>query len=601
MRLAAIFICSLAASIALTPLCRLAAIRLGYVARPREDRWHKKPTALLGGIAVAMVTIGGLVILDVASAIWPAVVCAGAMFLIGLIDDLLNFKPSTKLIAEIAVASTLVFFGYRLGWTESLTGDAMLTLLWIVGITNAFNLLDNMDGLCAGIALIAGASLMVALGAGATAPVVIYITLLLGATAGFLVYNLNPASIFLGDGGSLFIGSSLALLTLTGPHEVGTRNVLAVVAGPVFLLLIPIFDTTLVTLSRLLSGRSPSKGGRDHSSHRLVAIGLSERAAVRVLWSLAALSGAVGVSFSSISSDWSALLAALFLLAMVIFAAYLAHVHVYDQVNPEMLRSGRMTIFVVDFMHKRRVAEVVLDVCLVSLSYYAAYRLRFEDDAWQAAFPVFLDSLPIVLAVQMIALFVVGAYRAVWRHFTLSDGLVFLTSTITGTIAAAFVVRLIGHGHVAMPVFVIYAALLLVLMCGSRASFRIIGELVTHRRRTGDRVVVYGASDGGHIAIRELLNAPGSPYRIIGFVDDDKRTHHSRFHGYFVLGGPELIPTMIARGEVDVVVVSLRAIEVERLKGLEAICRAGNVELIWLRIDFHRITTPSPAVRALGT
>jgi UDP-GlcNAc:undecaprenyl-phosphate GlcNAc-1-phosphate transferase len=599
--LAAIFICSLAASIALTPLCRLAAIRLGYVARPREDRWHKKPTALLGGIGVATVTLGGLGVLGVASAIWPIVACAGAMFLIGFVDDLLNFKASTKLIAEIAVASTLVFFGYRLGWTQSLTGDAMLTLLWVVGITNAFNLLDNMDGLCAGIALIAGFSLIVVLGPVAPAPVTIYITLLLGATAGFLVYNLNPASIFLGDGGSLFIGSSLALLTLAGPQDAGTRNVLAVVAGPVFLLLIPIFDTTLVTLSRLIYGRSPSRGGRDHSSHRLVAVGLSERAAVTVLWSLAALSGAVGISFSSISSDWSGLLAALFLLAMVIFAVYLAHVRVYDQVDHEMLRSGRMTPFMADFMYKRRVAEVVLDTCLVSLSYYAAYRLRFEDDAWQAAFPVFLDSLPIVLAVQMIALFAAGAYRGVWRHFTVSDGLVFVTSTVMGTVGSAVVLRSIGHDPVATPVFVIYALLLLVLACGSRASFRIIGEFVTHRRRTGDRVVIYGASDGGQIAIQELLNVAGSPYRIIGFVDDDKLTHHSRFHGYFVLGGPELLPGMVARGEVDAVVVSLRAIEVERLKALEATCRAGNVELIWLRVDLHRITTPSAAVRALGT
>ena len=247
-------------------------------------------------------------------------------------------------------------------------------------------------------------------------------------------YNFNPASIFLGDSGSLFIGSSLALLTLSGPHQTAvTRNVLAVVAGPVFLLLVPIFDTTLVTLSRLWSGRSPSTGGRDHSSHRLVAVGLSERAAVAVLWALAALSGAVGISFGAISSDRSLLLAALFLLAMVIFAVYLAHVRVYEQLDRSLLQSGRMTIFVTDFMYKRRVFEVVMDTCIICVAYYSAYRLRFEDDTWQAYFPAFIDSLPIVLAVQLVALFVIGAYRGVWRHFTLSDGMVLAKCVAAGT------------------------------------------------------------------------------------------------------------------------------------------------------------------------
>jgi UDP-GlcNAc:undecaprenyl-phosphate GlcNAc-1-phosphate transferase len=591
MRLAAIFITAFAASLALTPLCRLAALRLGYVARPQHDRWHKKPTALLGGIAIALVTLIGLLGLGVAFEIWPLVVCAGAMFVIGIVDDVLNVKASTKLIAEIAIASVLVFFGYRLGWTQSLTGDALLTLFWIVGITNAFNLLDNMDGLCAGIALIAGASLMVSFGLEAPWAVEAYTTLLLGATAGFLFYNFNPASIFLGDSGSLFIGSSLAFLTLSGPGDaMGTRNVLAIVAGPVFLLLIPIFDTTLVTLSRLWSGRSPSTGGRDHSSHRLVAVGLSERAAVAVLWALAGLSASVGISFGAISTDWSALLAALYLLAMVIFASYLAHVRVYEKVDNAMLQSGRITVFVTDFMFKRRVAEVILDTCLICLAYYGAYRLRFEDDSWQEYFPAFIDSLPVVLAVQLTALFVIGAYRGVWRHFTLSDGMVFAKCVAAGTVASVAVIRLIGHQPSPPAVFIIYAMLFFVMIVGSRASFRVIGEFVDHRRKGGQRVVIYSATDGGDIALREVLSAPDVRYRVVGFVDDDKLSHRSRFHGYSVLGGPDMLPRLIEEGEIDVLVIGRRAMDVEQLNALKAMCREGNVELIWLRIDMQRLT-----------
>ena len=185
---------------------------------------------------------------------------------------------------------------------NGVTVDWMLTLIWIVGLTNAFNLLDNMDGLCAGIAVVAGVAFL------ATAlPVtegslafhqVQYLAALIGALLGFLVYNTHPASIFMGDSGSLLIGMSLAGLTLTlGSTITGGQNVLSVIAVPMLVLLIPIFDTTLVTISRMVSGRPTSMGGRDHTSHRLVAIGLSERSAVTLLWLLAAASGAIGVAF----------------------------------------------------------------------------------------------------------------------------------------------------------------------------------------------------------------------------------------------------------------------------------------------------------------
>ena len=141
------------------------------------------------------------------------------------------------------------------------------------------------------------------------------------SVAGFLVYNFPPASIFMGDSGALLLGFSLATLTLG--HE-GVRasrsDVLSIIAGPLFVLLIPIFDTTLVTVSRLLSGRSPAMGGRDHSSHRLVAMGLSERAAVMVLWALAAVGGAIGIALRSAGDGLSMAAGGLFLLAMCVFA-----------------------------------------------------------------------------------------------------------------------------------------------------------------------------------------------------------------------------------------------------------------------------------------
>src|SRR5437867_317595 len=291
------FALALALALALVPACRFVSKRFGRVAHPREDRWHRRPVALFGGVGIGIALFGTAVIFDLPRHIPVVLGCALLIFAVGLVDDFVSLKPSTKLIVEIALASALLFYGHRLNWLHSITIDSFLTLVWVVGLTNAFNLLDNMDGLCAGIALIIAAAFLTNFGAIGD-PVSLaharYLSILMGATLGFLVYNFHPASIFMGDSGSLLLGFSFAALTLTAPEAAAKSNVLTIVAAPVLVLLIPILDTTLVTLLRWLSGRSASVGGRDHSSHRLVAIGLSEPAAVMALWLLAAIGGLLG-------------------------------------------------------------------------------------------------------------------------------------------------------------------------------------------------------------------------------------------------------------------------------------------------------------------
>jgi UDP-GlcNAc:undecaprenyl-phosphate/decaprenyl-phosphate GlcNAc-1-phosphate transferase len=577
-----------AMSAALVPLCRVVARRYGYTARPKEDRWHRRTTAMLGGVAIA-VTVFFLTGVFVGATALPVLVAGGvAMFVVGLVDDLISLKPYTKLVAEIAVASLFAFFGHRLSWTESLTLDTLLTMVWLVGLTNAFNLLDNMDGLCAGVTLIVGATLLatILLQSGVTAEA-IYLALLLGATAGFFVYNFHPASIFMGDSGSLFIGMNLAVLSLATDRGNGSSpDILSIVAGPVLVLLVPIFDTTLVTISRLLSGRSAAQGGRDHSSHRLVAIGLSERMAVVVLWSLAALGGLLALSIHRFQNDWSSIAIALFVLAMIIFAVYLSHVRVYEQVDESLLRTGRVTPFVIDFMYKRRVAEVILDVCIVTIAYYSAYRLRFEGSEFATYFRNFLESLPIIVGVQMIVLFAVGAYRGVWRHFSLMDSVVFAKAVLFGTLTSVFVlVYLYRFGNYSRGVFVIYGALLLLLLGGSRASFRLISEFAQRRRHEGQRLIIYGAGDGAATAVRELLTRSPDQYRLLGFVDDDPNMARRRVQGYPVLGEYGSLVSLIANGAVDSVVISTALIELGRLEQLQALCIQHKVSLA--RVQFQ--------------
>ena len=591
-RISMVCVAAFFVSLALVPISRYLARRFGYIAMPTKDRWHTQATPTMGGVAIAITVFGLALVFGQSETMWVLLASAGLMFCIGFIDDISSLKPSTKLAAELAIAALLVFFGYRLEWVESLPGDTLLTLIWIVGITNAFNLLDNMDGLCAGIALIAGVSLFLAYGGSfVQQPEAVYLALVLGAAAGFLVYNIHPASVFLGDSGSLFLGASLAILSLGLDASNGSQaNVLGVVAVPAFVLLIPIFDTTLVTFSRLLSGRDPAVGGRDHSSHRLVAIGLSERAAVVVLWSLAAMGGGVGVVTRYVSPEWSVLLGALFLIAMGLFAVYLSQVGVYDDVNSDTLRGQGLTPLVVNFVYRRRIVEVMLDACLIAVAYYAAYRLRFEGDGWSSNFQLFLQSLPLVVGAQVLALTVAGSYRGVWRHFTLIDGVVFTKSVLLGTassvLALLFLYRFEDYSR---TVFLIYALLLLLLLVGSRCSFRLISELIRRRRRSGNRLLVYGSDDDSVLAYRSMVDQARADYRMLGFIDDDRELHGRRVHGYSVLGGSERMHMLIRSQDVDTVLLGTSIEDQGRVAELKRLCSDYSVSLCRMDIGVRNL------------
>jgi UDP-GlcNAc:undecaprenyl-phosphate/decaprenyl-phosphate GlcNAc-1-phosphate transferase len=585
------FLAALLLSLSLVPICRVLALRFGFVARPRQDRWHQRPVALLGGVGIAVVVFACAAAFHLLSTLPVVMVTATLMFATGLVDDLLSLKPATKLIAQIALASTLLFFNYRLNWVESITLDTLLTLFWIVGLTNAFNLLDNMDGLCAGIVLIAGTALLIGLLPAATTPRAMaeaqFLAIVLGATGGFLAYNLHPASIFMGDSGSLLLGFSLAVVTFSSGEKPGRSDVLSIVAAPLLILLIPIFDTTLVTLSRWVSGRSASEGGRDHSSHRLVAIGLSERRAVLLLWFLAAIGGVLGIALEHVSQSWSAIAVVAFLIGMGLFAAYLARVRVYDDQDVRVRQS--LTPIVVEFMHKRRVAEVLLDFCLVCACYYIAYRLRFEDpEEFMKHFDMFTNSLPIVVATQLSAFFVVGVYRGAWRHFGMMDTLVVARGVLFGTCAAVLTIVLVPYFLAySRTAFAIYALLLISSVTLSRASFRLIGEFVRRQRRAGRRIAIYGAGDGAGMVLREVLPGDFDSVRMVGFIDDDPRKAGVRVMGYPVLGGYSALAVLVRTASVDAVVISARSLTPERLNNLRVLCADANVSLMRLRVDLE--------------
>jgi UDP-GlcNAc:undecaprenyl-phosphate GlcNAc-1-phosphate transferase len=281
---------------------------------------------------------------------------------------------------------------------------------------------------------------------------------------------------------------------------------------------------------------------------------------------------------------------------MVIFAVYLARIRVYADGDLALLHTGKITPLVTDFMYKRRVAEILLDLCLVTVAYYSAYRLRFEGPLFAENYWVFLDSLPIVLGCQLVALFVVGGYRGSWRHFGMMDAVVAAKGIVAGTIATELVLLyMFRFFNYSRAVFIIYAAILMLLHTASRGSFRLISEFVLRRRDTGQRLLIYGAGEGGAIAVRGLMTDPASQYRMLGFIDDDERKRGSRVMGYPVLGPYRGLVSFIESAAVERVVISTQAIPAGRVRELEQLCASHGVALsrLTVRLD-HLVGVSNP-------
>lgn len=565
-------ISTLLLSLVLTLAVRAFAHRIGAVAAPRRDRWHEKPTALLGGVGIyAAFTIGYLIFAPKSSGVNAVLLAATLLFIAGLVDDFIQVKPYQKLILQLIAASATVYFGLRLPWTKSEALNDIITIFWLVGITNAINLLDNMDGLAGGVSVIACAFLMVSFLLSGQTTQAIWPALLGASAAGFLVFNINPASIFMGDCGSMFLGFMLGGTALLNDYG-RSRNVTAVLLTPVLILMIPIFDTCVVTVTRKLSGLPVSRGGRDHLSHRLVALGMSERRAVMMLYLFAAASGTLALLVRLVKAEQTLLLVPGFALVVVFVGLYLGKVRIYGE--GERPQSETIVSLLVDFSHKRRVFEVLLDVTLMALAYYGAYMLRFEEmPAEQLA--IFVRTLPLVIIIETLFFLVGGVYRGLWRHAGLDDLIVIGRSVLAGAGICAAVVLLMYRFHgPSGAVFILDALLLFVFVSAARLSFRLMRTLLVdrnHKSRPDARpVFIYGAGDGGELLIREILNNPGHQYMPVGFIDDDAHKAGKIMHGYRIFDSREL-PELIRRHGVSEVLVSSRKVSENTMESLRSL------------------------------
>lgn len=517
----------------------------------------------MGGVAIASAAVLGFgVIVGQAQAIippiaWLPIPLAGiAMFVVGVLDDRFQLSPLAKLVASLIIGAFLVFSltrspGAALPWTHTL-----IATIWFAGVCHAFNLLDNMDGLAAGVALVAAGFMAWLLAPELGGAIALLLVALCGALLGFLYWNRPPARLFMGDCGSLFIGAVLAGSSLMPVLQERTvfpwKSVLVVL-----ILVVPLFDTGFVLVLRRFAGRSATRGGTDHVSHRLVSLGFSERSAVRILYLLAIIGGCVAWALVVGGIEQMFPLAALLAVVVTLIGIYLARVPAYNAQDFVALESSSFAPLLKDLTFRWHAGEVMLDLVLIAACYYFAYRLRFEGESLDHFLPYFTASLPVVLGCKLASLYGSGLYQRSWETFGLRDVSVVLRGVLMGSLlsvlAAAYFYRLEGFSRV---VFMLDALLLTVAIIGTRASFRSMSLIAASRSKRSRRVLVYGAGAYGQMIVREMRANPQWLMNPVAFIDDDPMKAHRWILGVPVRGPLEQLEATMRRYSVDEVILS---------------------------------------------
>jgi len=552
------------------------------IAHPSGERWHAETTPTFGGVGIFAGFAAGVgVALATGAVEWSGElggILGGAalLFTAGLLDDLRHLSPLVKLAVQIGAAVIALASGLQV---EIVGNDVLawgIGILWLVGITNAFNLLDNMNGLAATLAVIACAYFAIDAVSEHPSETVLVLSLALGlACTGFLPFNLRPgraAAVFMGDSGSLVLGFTLASLALASSWTVAGTTV-ATVLLPLLILAIPILDTTFVTLVRLAQRRPVSQGGRDHTSHRLVYYGLSEANAVLLLALVAAAIGATALAYNVL--DNSRLTAFGVLLTFVLLVQFGSFLSDLEERSRRGEATAEVPLWQALVFEPRRLVEVVVDFVVICATFLAAYLLVIGGLGSEFERSVFLAALPILLATRYVFFVALGVYRRVWRFATARD-VVPIAAGCVGSAAIAYLVlvavRDIGP-FPALEVLVVDAVLCTLLVGASRLTLRLLPE-ARARGSHRPRVLVVGAGQAGRGLARELRDTHEA--RVVGFLDDNPRVRRRRILGISVVGALDEASRAIAGARAEEVLVTIPGAPQERLDSVvRAAAEAG--------------------------
>lgn len=605
-------------SCGLTPLVRYGARRIGAVDQPGERKIHDAPIPRLGGVSIVVSgVLTGLLIWGLEYAtdgivrtdlrVWKPVCLGGAVvFLLGVWDDLRPVPVWLKFVLQGIAAGIAIWFGIVVEHVSLLGGSRIalgalalpLTFLWIMGITNAFNLIDGLDGLAAGLASIAaGAIAMLSLLRG-EAQDTLLLCILLGSLLGFLPYNFNPATIFLGDSGSLVVGYVLSVVAITDSQKGATT--LAVMI-PLLVFGLPIMDTVLSMVRRFVGGLRVLRASRAslteqirgakcmfeadqrHIHHRLLALGFSHRNAVLVLYALA-----LGLSFCALLSVLAQYRNAGIVLITIGLATYIGIRKLgYEELT--FLRTGTLLRWYDSLTFNRSFFLGFLDMLLITAAYWGALMLCY-DLPWGPELTIWhKGTFPLVLMVQLACLYALGLYRGVWRAVAICD-LARIVVVVPLAVALSYIVAMVSLPPVGTLRFFLLDALLLSAFTGGvRSMYRVLDYLQQRENSTGEATLIYGAGRGGQLVLRELLQNSNLGLRPVGFLDDDPRLQGRVVQGLPVLGPITGLRSILEAQPISRLLVSSSRIEPARLGQAMRICQERGTPMLHAHLKLEPV------------
>ncbi len=585
-----------ALSVAALTLLALLRANLGarLVADPSGERWHERATPVFGGVGIfagLLAGVGAAVVVgatDMSSELAGILAGCAILFAAGLADDVYTLPPLAKLAAQFAAAGVVLASGLTV---EIIANDVLATalgLVWLVGITNAFNLLDNMDGLAASLAAVSCAIFAVDAVAQDSGELGLVVALALGgACLGFLPFNLRPgrrAVVFMGDSGSQVIGFGLASLALASSWTTAGATLTSMLL-PLLVLAIPILDTTLVAVRRTLERRPLTQGGTDHSSHRLVYYGLSERQAVALLTLVAALLGATALAYNVLAD--ARVTAVGVLISFVVLVQFASFLGDLEQRSRSHETGPAPSLWRAFFSNPRRLLEVLVDFAVICTSFLAAYLLQVDGGGTNVQRAIFLSTLPVLLAGRYVLFVVFGIYRRVWRFASWPRPRRDRRGCACCPCRSGSRDR--GCDSIARDVSARDLPVDALLCTSSSPASRLALRTLAARPRRGDGAHANARPDRRRRPVRPCARARAggdARRRVVGFLDDNPAVRRRRVLGVKVLGTLADASTQLDAAQPDQVFVTIPNVPAERLRELVAAARTrGSRCRIVRRID----------------
>jgi UDP-N-acetylmuramyl pentapeptide phosphotransferase/UDP-N-acetylglucosamine-1-phosphate transferase len=614
-----VFLVGLTVTYLLTPVVRGLAIRFGVVDLPDARRPHKRPTARGGGVAVVF----GVQAACLVAVLFPWPKVAGALdfgwwekfalaslvlLVVGMVDDIRGMKPWIKLGGQIAAALLMWFsgthFGQLLGHDLPQPVDCALVVIWLVAIINAFNLIDGLDGLASGLAIISAVGLSGILIMQQVPGEVLLLLGFIGACLGFLRYNFHPATVFLGDTGSMFIGFTLGVVSL---QTFNKNTFLISLTIPIMVLGVPIYDALLAIWRRTVrswmnDGKSPGvKRGImqpdvEHLHHRLSKSGLSTQRVATFLYIINGGLVTVGLLIMLFQSHAAGIFLIALLAGVYVLMRQLAVIELRETGRALLMGLKRPT-------HStfKALAYPVWDMIWLagSLALIMWFIEEQRVDFWHTWF---MD-LPVWVTPTFSLLALSRTYVTHWQRARLRDVLMVLFWLQTGIIFSlglALVIDPLAAGKWVLRA-VLVAGISHPVIISSRLIYRCIEELVFWLKRHGDaaveteRVLLYGAGIRAQLFLKDrAMKTSRHPdtRQILGFIDDEKALYFQWVYGFPVLGGLKELPRLIERRRINRIIIVSELVPESRV-AIREIAAQNKIKLSEWEPEEHEIVLPA--------